>query len=137
VWMLIWLSEGSARQRHSFHSLNNSDRRRLEHSDNDGYCVCQHALRFHPSHTATVCLNCSIWSLRCSGWLSHFSGGRSLLQFSVLIHLTQTRLRDFPHCHQGNTMKNGVFWDVTPCGSCENRRFGGTWRLLHQGDKNR
>jgi hypothetical protein len=22
--------------------------------------------------------------------------------------------------------KNGVFWDVTPCGSCENRRFGGT-----------
>jgi hypothetical protein len=22
------------------------------------------------------------------------------------------------------TMKNGVFWDVTPCGSCKNRRFG-------------
>jgi hypothetical protein len=21
------------------------------------------------------------------------------------------------------TMKNGVFWDVTPCGSCNNRRF--------------
>jgi hypothetical protein len=21
-------------------------------------------------------------------------------------------------------MKNGVFWDVTPCGSCKNRRFG-------------
>jgi hypothetical protein len=21
------------------------------------------------------------------------------------------------------TMKNGVFWDVTPCGSCKNRRF--------------
>jgi hypothetical protein len=35
------------------------------------------------------------------------------------------------------TTKNGVFWDVTPCGSCKNRRFGGTWRLLHQGDKNR
>jgi hypothetical protein len=34
------------------------------------------------------------------------------------------------------TMKNGVFWVVTPCGSCKNRRFGGTWRLLHQGDKN-
>jgi hypothetical protein len=33
--------------------------------------------------------------------------------------------------------KNGVFWVVTPCGSCKNRRFGGTWRLLHQGDKNR
>jgi hypothetical protein len=27
-------------------------------------------------------------------------------------------------------VKNGVFWDVTPCGSCKNRRFGGTCRLL-------
>jgi hypothetical protein len=26
------------------------------------------------------------------------------------------------------TMENGVFWVVTPCGSCKNRRFGGTWR---------
>jgi hypothetical protein len=33
-------------------------------------------------------------------------------------------------------VKNGVFWDVTPCGSCKNRRFGGTWCLFHQGDKN-
>jgi hypothetical protein len=32
-------------------------------------------------------------------------------------------------------MKKGVFWDVTPCGSCKNRCFGGTYRLLHQGDK--
>jgi hypothetical protein len=22
-------------------------------------------------------------------------------------------------------IENGVFWDVTPCGSCKNRRFGG------------
>jgi hypothetical protein len=22
-------------------------------------------------------------------------------------------------------MKNGFFWDITPCGSCKNRRFGG------------
>jgi hypothetical protein len=34
------------------------------------------------------------------------------------------------------TMKNGIFWDVMSCGSCKNRRFGGTWHL-HQGDKNR
>jgi hypothetical protein len=33
--------------------------------------------------------------------------------------------------------KNAIFWDVTPCGSCKNRRFGGTQRLHHQGDKNR
>jgi hypothetical protein len=24
------------------------------------------------------------------------------------------------------TMKNTVFWDMTPCGSCKSRRFGGT-----------
>jgi hypothetical protein len=24
------------------------------------------------------------------------------------------------------TMKTGTFWDITPCGSCRNRRFGGT-----------
>jgi hypothetical protein len=35
------------------------------------------------------------------------------------------------------TMKNGVFLDVTPCGSCKNRRLGGSQRLLHQGVKNR
>jgi hypothetical protein len=34
-------------------------------------------------------------------------------------------------------LQNGVFWDVPLCGSRRNRRFGGTLRLLHQGDKNR
>jgi hypothetical protein len=35
------------------------------------------------------------------------------------------------------TMKNGVFCEVTPCGSRKNRRLGGTYRILHQGDSNR
>jgi hypothetical protein len=35
------------------------------------------------------------------------------------------------------TVKNVVFWDVMPCGSCKNKHFGGTYRLLHHGDKNR
>jgi hypothetical protein len=26
-------------------------------------------------------------------------------------------------------MKNAVSWDVTSCGCCRNRRFGGTYRL--------
>jgi hypothetical protein len=30
------------------------------------------------------------------------------------------------------TLKNGVFWDVTPCGFCKNQCFGATYRLLHQ-----
>jgi hypothetical protein len=29
-------------------------------------------------------------------------------------------------------MKNGVFWDVTPYGSCKNGHFEGTYRLHHQ-----
>jgi hypothetical protein len=29
-------------------------------------------------------------------------------------------------------MKNAVYWDVTPCGSWENQRFGGTCLLHHQ-----
>jgi hypothetical protein len=33
------------------------------------------------------------------------------------------------------TMKNAVFWDVAPCRSCVNRRFGGTYRLNLQGRK--
>jgi hypothetical protein len=32
------------------------------------------------------------------------------------------------------TMKNGDFCDVTPCGCCKIRRFGGTYRLHHQVD---
>jgi hypothetical protein len=35
------------------------------------------------------------------------------------------------------TMKNAVFWDLMPCGSCKNLHFGGMYRLHHQGDKNR
>jgi hypothetical protein len=33
------------------------------------------------------------------------------------------------------TMKNAIFWDVVPCRSCVNRRFGGTYRLHLQGRK--
>jgi hypothetical protein len=32
-------------------------------------------------------------------------------------------------------MKNAVFWDVVPCRSCVNRRFGGTYSLRLQGRK--
>jgi hypothetical protein len=35
------------------------------------------------------------------------------------------------------TLKNAVFWDVTPCGVRTNRRFGKIYRLHHQGDKYR
>jgi hypothetical protein len=35
------------------------------------------------------------------------------------------------------TMENGVLLDVKTYGSCKNRCFEGTYRILHQGDKNR
>jgi hypothetical protein len=34
------------------------------------------------------------------------------------------------------TMKNVVFWDVPPCGSCKNRLLGGTYHLHLQGEMN-
>jgi hypothetical protein len=34
-------------------------------------------------------------------------------------------------------MKNVVFWDAMLSGSSNNRRCGGTYRLDHQGSKNR
>jgi hypothetical protein len=33
------------------------------------------------------------------------------------------------------TMKDAIFWDGRPCGSCKNRRSGGIYSLHHQGDK--
>jgi hypothetical protein len=35
---------------------------------------------------------------------------------------------------QGPWRSQAVFWDVTPRGSCMNRRFGVTYRLHHQGE---
>jgi hypothetical protein len=32
-------------------------------------------------------------------------------------------------------MKNAVFWDIMPCGSCKNRYIRGTHCLHYQGDK--
>jgi hypothetical protein len=33
-------------------------------------------------------------------------------------------------------LKNALFWDVTQCGSCKYRRFGGTYCHHHKGEKN-
>jgi hypothetical protein len=34
------------------------------------------------------------------------------------------------------TTKNAVFWNITACCSCKDRRFGRTYRLHHQEEKN-
>jgi hypothetical protein len=64
----------------------------------------------------------------------------SQMAFAVVSHVTAQQIdrsmNDIPNGIWLNferfevftavTMKNGVFWGVTPCGSCKNRRFGGT-----------
>jgi hypothetical protein len=48
---------------------------------------------------------------------STITGPTGSLEYSSL-----RKMRGF----HGRTMKNCVFWDLTPCGSCNYRRFGGT-----------
>jgi hypothetical protein len=55
----------------------------------------------------------------CGGWRDFF--------FNKLMNLVSFEV------FTAVTMTNGVFWDVTPCDSCKNRRFGEIYRLIHQG----
>jgi hypothetical protein len=45
-----------------------------------------------------------------------------LLKYNSKHYVTYIRFEVF----MAVTMKIGVFWDVTPCGSCKNPCFGGT-----------
>jgi hypothetical protein len=49
------------------------------------------------------------------------------------------RLPVYRICYNGQQeicKVNAIFWDVTPCGSCKNRRFGGNYPFHNQGEKN-
>jgi hypothetical protein len=54
---------------------------------------------------------------------NHRGGLRNIIFFLIKIfpRVIQIKLR-LKH----GVVKNVVFWDVRPCGSCKNRRFGGT-----------
>jgi hypothetical protein len=58
-------------------------------------------------------------------------------------HITSPLQSPAGHCYvrfevfTAVTMTNVGFWDITPCASCKNRRFGRMYSLHHQGDKNR
>jgi hypothetical protein len=49
----------------------------------------------------------------------------------VLYHLQSPLLVNLLHLY----MKNAVLWNVTPCGSCKNRHFGRTYRLIIRGTR--
>jgi hypothetical protein len=42
-----------------------------------------------------------------------------------MLHHAWIDRRALLHCTFIHSRCNGVFWDVTPCGSCKKRRFGG------------
>jgi hypothetical protein len=46
-----------------------------------------------------------------------------LLYAEKLLSLTNTKHVRY-EVFTAVSMKNGVFWDVTPCGHCKNRHFG-------------
>jgi hypothetical protein len=77
------------------------------------------------SSSTSVCLatDCSILIIK--GWCN----SQCIAYLPRAFGLTPG-LESSHHC------KNLVFWDVTPCGSCKNRRFSKAYRLLLQGENN-
>jgi hypothetical protein len=61
------------------------------------------------------------------------SAAKNLEQFSCLLHRYDVANRILANSH----MKNVVFWDDTPCGSCKISCFGETYCHHYQGEKSR
>jgi hypothetical protein len=72
-----------------------------------------------------------------TGLPSYTPRNRGLFSSSLTTCIDMIEIFGLSHQNQHKTAKNGVFWDVTPCGFCKNRRFGRTLRLFHQSDRNR
>jgi hypothetical protein len=62
------------------------------------------------------------------------------MMFLLVISQQSVHLFDCRALHvqlmQQNSLRNALFLDATLCDSCKNQRFGGTYCLHHQGDKN-
>jgi hypothetical protein len=66
------------------------------------------------------------WGNGTDNRLNTFETKRNLLISSVQIEIQFEKYKVRFEFFTAVTMKNGIFWDVTPCGSCKNRYFGGT-----------
>jgi hypothetical protein len=80
----------------------------------DALCICV-SNQLHGAQTA-------VWQLPVG---PHTEPVQSRPKHSILSPQIQFNIVRF-EVFTAVTTKNGVFWDVTPCGSCKNRRFGGT-----------
>jgi hypothetical protein len=68
---------------------------------------------------------------------SHFTHILFCLKtFHAVLVRTASKLEQLHLLEMSFYIKNAIFWDVMPCGSCKNQHFRGTYRLHHQGDKN-
>jgi hypothetical protein len=78
----------------------------------------------------------SVFSYCCANF--HFSSGVTNLKWSLHEYWALCcQIYFFKICgFMAVTMKNAVFWVVTPCYSCKNECFGGAYHLHHQGEKN-
>jgi hypothetical protein len=63
------------------------------------------------ANSALSMSNCRAAHLRISSGRCNLTHAKNYVRFEVFTAVT---------------MKSGVFWDITPCGSCNIRRFGGT-----------
>jgi hypothetical protein len=66
----------------------------------------------------------------CQGYCWHGSTQQELADINWIVtesaNTKPNSVAQISKFEDRNFIKNGVFWDVTPCGSCKKRRFGGT-----------
>jgi hypothetical protein len=77
--------------------------------------------------TAVTVKNAVLWYIRPSSYLTGNYVSATELSRLMLCKISGS---------QCETVNNALFSGITPCGSCKNRRFGGTYRLQQQGNKN-
>jgi hypothetical protein len=90
------------------------------------HCLKRHMISFHsfPGH---------IFSSTSTIWPTVHS--KSVKSCCILNHLKFKITNAQNFLNNFHSMKNVIFWDVSPCGSCRNRHFQGMYRL-HLQDEN-
>jgi hypothetical protein len=85
-----------------------------------------HILLWHFMATVWKCVKASSWNLLTKELDVAQDNALSHSSYFTCWILYQNMYRLRFEVFTAVTTKNGVFWDVMPCGSCKKRRFGGT-----------